>query len=132
MLGAQGGRRRRRGAADAERSRLDRGSAGWHSRAVRHAVETADGSAKSQGGAGGLVRRSRCGSATAGHGVTARRRVKEVQRRLAVAGLRTGPVNGVFGKRTQAAVGWTPPKRQLTLDRGRGLGHAAPHPRRAG
>jgi peptidoglycan hydrolase-like protein with peptidoglycan-binding domain len=88
-------------------------SAGWHSRAVRNTVETAT-LAKSDrvpaGWSAGPVRR---GDGRAGRDGS--RRVKELQRRLRSLGYRPGPVNGVFGKRTQAAVGWFQHKHQLPL-----------------
>jgi len=88
-------------------------SAGWHSRAVRNTVETAT-LAKSDrvpaGWSAGSVRRGDGRSGRDGS-----RRVKELQRRLRSLGYRPGPVNGVFGKRTQAAVAWFQHKHQLPL-----------------
>jgi peptidoglycan hydrolase-like protein with peptidoglycan-binding domain len=88
-------------------------SAGWHSRAVRNTVETTK-LAKSErtpaGWSAGAVRR---GDGRAGRDGS--QRVKELQRRLRSLGYRPGPVNGVFGKRTQAAVGWFQHKHQLPL-----------------
>jgi peptidoglycan hydrolase-like protein with peptidoglycan-binding domain len=88
-------------------------SAGWHSRAVRNTVETttlAKGERTPAGWSAGAVRR---GDGRAGRDGS--RRVKELQRRLRSLGYRPGPVNGVFGKRTQAAVGWFQHKHQLPL-----------------
>ena len=92
-----------RQAASADRLLLD--AAGWHGRAVQRphdhtAVRTSSASPPSGWSAGAVA---------LGAGLTrpdGSRRVREVQRRLRRLGYATGPVDGIYGRRTRAAVAW--------------------------
>jgi peptidoglycan hydrolase-like protein with peptidoglycan-binding domain len=87
-------------------------AAGWHGRAVSAPAPTrVEGRRTPSGWAAGAVRR---GDGRGLRGGSAR--VREVQRRLRALGYRPGRVNGVFGRRTQDAVGWFEYKHRLRVD----------------
>jgi peptidoglycan hydrolase-like protein with peptidoglycan-binding domain len=78
-------------------------SAGWHGRAIKnpHPRVRLAHTQWPKGWSAGPVRR---GSGYARGGGS--RRVREVQRRLTKLGYRPGPVDGLFGPRTEAATRW--------------------------
>jgi peptidoglycan hydrolase-like protein with peptidoglycan-binding domain len=78
-------------------------SAGWHGRAIRdpQPAKVAVADRPPRGWAAGPV-----GLGTGSHSPSGSRRVREVQRRLRSLGYRPGPVDGIFGVRTRAAVAW--------------------------
>jgi peptidoglycan hydrolase-like protein with peptidoglycan-binding domain len=90
-------------------------SAGWHGRAIRRTnwsgrVQAGMAATRPAGWSAGGVR--------LGAGLSTPRestRVKEVQRRLLGLGYAPGPVDGRFGRRTQAAVGWYQHKHGLEV-----------------
>jgi peptidoglycan hydrolase-like protein with peptidoglycan-binding domain len=89
--------------------------AGWHGRAVQepHRHDTARTSAPPPL-AGWSAGPAELGTGT--HRAAGSSRVREVQRRLRRLGYGTGPVDGVFGTRTRAAVGWFQRKHGLPVD----------------
>jgi peptidoglycan hydrolase-like protein with peptidoglycan-binding domain len=93
-------------------------SAGWHGRPIRHphrhAVPTASADRPPRGWEAGPVQ---LGTGT--HDPSGSRRVREVQRRLRRLGYRPGPVDGIYGVRTRAAVAWFQVKHGFEVD-GRG------------
>ena len=80
-------------------------SAGWHGRPIqdphRHTVHTVSSRRVPRGWEAGAVQ---LGTGT--HRASGSRRVRELQRRLRGLGYRPGPVDGIFGVRTRAAVAW--------------------------
>jgi peptidoglycan hydrolase-like protein with peptidoglycan-binding domain len=96
-------------AAPAERPRIgDRPlepAAGWHGRAIvkvhQHPDAVRASATRPSGWSAGPVALGAGLSAPKGS-----RRVREIQRRLRRLGYDPGPVDGRFGRRTQAAVGW--------------------------
>jgi peptidoglycan hydrolase-like protein with peptidoglycan-binding domain len=90
-------------------------SAGWHGRPIRdphrHAVPTATADRPPRGWNAGPVQ---LGTGT--HSPSGSRRVREVQRRLRRLGYRPGPVDGIFGVRTRAAVAWFQVKHGFRVD----------------
>jgi hypothetical protein len=79
-------------------------AAGWHGRGVERTHEhasrqTSAGSAQPPGWSAGAVRLGSGSARPSG-------RVREIQRRLTRLGYGPGPVDGRFGRRTQAALGW--------------------------
>ena len=112
---------------------------GWHGRAIRHVLR--DGANLElpgrfpRGWAAGRVRLG-----TGSHRAGGSERVREVQRRLWALGYRPGPVDGIFGARTKAAVEWLQIKHglrpsgvvslaTLVVLRGRTTSRTAPAPR---
>jgi hypothetical protein len=90
-------------------------SAGWHGRPIRqphrHTVRTASADRVPSGWAAGPVQ---LGTGT--HDPSGSRRVRELQRRLRSLGYRPGPVDGIFGVRTRAAVAWFQVKHGFPVD----------------
>jgi peptidoglycan hydrolase-like protein with peptidoglycan-binding domain len=90
-------------------------SAGWHGRPIRHphhhAVPTASVDRRPSGWDAGPVRLG-----TGAHSPSGSRRVREVQRRLRSLGYRPGPIDGIFGVRTRAAVAWFQVKHGFPVD----------------
>lgn len=91
-------------------------AAGWHGRAIRDPRRTAVPQTASLRPAGPIRR-------GAGYGAAAgSARVRAIQRMLRRLGYRPGPVDGRFGRRTAAAVGWFRYKHSLagkdTVDAG--------------
>ena len=99
-------------------ARLLSPSAGWHGRPIRHPhrhpVPTASADRRPRGWDAGPVA---LGAGT--HDPSGSRRVREVQRRLRSLGYRPGPIDGIFGVRTRAAVAWFQIKHGFPVD-----GHA--------
>ena len=91
-------------------------SAGWHGRPIRHphrhTVRTA--SAERVVPSGWEAGPVRLGTGT--HSPSGSRRVREVQRRLRSLGYRPGPVDGIYGIRTRAAVAWFQVKHGFPVD----------------
>ncbi len=91
-------------------------SAGWQGRAIRdphrhQAVPTSSADRPLIGWSAGPV------SMGAGsHRPSGSQRVREVQRRLRGLGYRPGPIDGNFGTRTRAAVGWFQVKHGFQVD----------------
>ena len=90
-------------------------TAGWHGRGIRqpHHHDGARTSAKPP------PRGWSAGPVSLGTGLqrpSGSQRVREVQRRLRRLGYRTGPVDGIYGPRTRAAVGWFQHKHGLPVD----------------
>jgi peptidoglycan hydrolase-like protein with peptidoglycan-binding domain len=89
--------------------------AGWHGRPIRnphhHAVPTASAERRLPGWEAGPV-----ALGTGTHRPSGSQRVREVQRRLGALGYRPGPVDGIFGVRTRAAVAWFQVKHGLRVD----------------
>jgi peptidoglycan hydrolase-like protein with peptidoglycan-binding domain len=91
-------------------------SAGWNGRPIeaphRHeTVRTAAADAPLRGWSAGPVRLG------AGfHRAGGSDRVRELQRLLARLGYRVGPIDGLFGRRTRAAVGWFQVKHGLPVN----------------
>jgi peptidoglycan hydrolase-like protein with peptidoglycan-binding domain len=90
-------------------------SAGWHGRPIknphRHAVPTASADRPLRGWEAGPVQLG-----TGKHNPSGSRRVREVQRRLRSLGYRPGPIDGIYGKRTRAAVAWFQVKHGFEVD----------------
>ena len=91
-------------------------AAGWNGRPIqaphRHDAVRTSAARRSVGGwSAGPV-----GYGTGFHRPGGSDRVREVQRRLARLGYRVGPVDGLFGRRTRAAVGWFQVKHGLPVD----------------
>jgi peptidoglycan hydrolase-like protein with peptidoglycan-binding domain len=114
-------------AADPKAGRGDRlllDDAGWHGRPVQqpHAHTTVKTAATSlPGWAAGPVALG-TGAARAGGS----ERVRELQRRLRRLGYATGPVDGIFGRRTRAALAWFQRKHGLPAN-GRASARAVGH-----
>src|SRR5689334_10070375 len=90
-------------------------SAGWHGRAIQDAQPQTHAA----GTPGGLPRDWAAGPVRLGTGFHrdgGSLRVRETQRRLWRLGYRPGPVDGLFGPRTQAAVQWFQIKHGLAPD----------------
>jgi peptidoglycan hydrolase-like protein with peptidoglycan-binding domain len=90
-------------------------SAGWHGRAIRDphehtAVRTAAPSFPPGWSAGPVPLGTGLASSARSD------RVREIQRRLRKLGYATGPVDGIYGRRTRAAVAWFQRKHGLTVD----------------
>jgi peptidoglycan hydrolase-like protein with peptidoglycan-binding domain len=96
-------------------ARLLIASAGWHGRPIRephrHAVPTASADRRPGGWDAGPV-----ALGTGTHNPSGSRRVREVQRRLRGLGYRPGPIDGIFGVRTRAAVAWFQVKHGFHVD----------------
>jgi peptidoglycan hydrolase-like protein with peptidoglycan-binding domain len=90
-------------------------AAGWHGRPIRHphrhAVPTASAERPPRGWEAGPVA---LGAGT--HRPSGSRRVRELQRRLTGLGYRPGPIDGIFGVRTRAAVAWFQVKHGFHVD----------------
>lgn len=91
-------------------------SASWHGRPIqdahRHdAVPTSSTPRRLSGWSAGPV-----DMGTGSHRPSGSERVREVQRRLRNLGYRPGPTDGIFGRRTRAAVAWFQVKHGLPLD----------------
>jgi peptidoglycan hydrolase-like protein with peptidoglycan-binding domain len=90
-------------------------SAGWHGRPIRHphrhTVPTASTERPPRGWDAGPV-----ALGTGNHSPSGSRRVREVQRRLRSLGYRPGPIDGIFGVRTRAAVAWFQVKHGFPVD----------------
>jgi peptidoglycan hydrolase-like protein with peptidoglycan-binding domain len=91
-------------------------SAGWQGRSVldphRHrTVPTSSADRPPRGWSAGPV-----SMGTGTHRPSGSQRVREVQRRLRALGYRPGPIDGVFGRRTRAAVGWFQYKHGFHVD----------------
>ncbi len=91
-------------------------SAGWQGRPIRHphrhpAVLASSADRPLQGWSAGPV-----SMGTGSHRPSGSQRVREVQRRLGTLGYRPGPIDGIFGPRTRAAVGWFQVKHGLQVN----------------
>jgi peptidoglycan hydrolase-like protein with peptidoglycan-binding domain len=90
-------------------------SAGWHGRPIRHphrhAVLTASADRPPRGWDAGPV-----ALGTGKHNPSGSQRVREIQRRLRSLGYRPGPIDGIFGVRTRAAVAWFQVKHGFPVD----------------
>jgi peptidoglycan hydrolase-like protein with peptidoglycan-binding domain len=90
-------------------------AAGWHGRPIqhphRHTVRTASADDRPAGWQAGPV-----ALGTGTHRPSGSRRVREVQRRLVALGYRPGPIDGIFGVRTRAAVAWFQVKHAFHVD----------------
>jgi peptidoglycan hydrolase-like protein with peptidoglycan-binding domain len=90
-------------------------SAGWHGRPIRdphrHTARTVSSERVPSGWEAGPVQLGTGTSSPSGS-----RRVREVQRRLRSLGYRPGPVDGIFGVRTRAAVAWFQVKHGFPVD----------------
>lgn len=90
-------------------------SAGWHGRPIRdphrHAVPAASADRPPRGWEAGPVQLG-----TGKHSPSGSRRVREVQRRLRSLGYRPGPIDGIYGLRTRAAVAWFQVKHGFEVD----------------
>jgi peptidoglycan hydrolase-like protein with peptidoglycan-binding domain len=90
-------------------------AAGWHGRPIRqphhHAVPTASVERRPSGWEAGPV-----ALGTGTHRPSGSRRVRELQRRLRSLGYRPGPIDGIFGVRTRAAVAWFQVKHGFHVD----------------
>ena len=81
-------------------------SAGWHGRAIQ---EPHRHDAQRTGLASRALRGWSAGGVSLGtglHRASGSDRVRELQWRLRALGYRPGPIDGIFGPRTRAAVGW--------------------------
>jgi hypothetical protein len=91
-------------------------AAGWQGRPIRaphrhRAVLTSSADRPLRGWSAGPV-----SMGTGSHRPSGSQRVREIQRRLRVLGYRPGPVDGIFGPRTRAAVGWFEVKHGFHVD----------------
>jgi peptidoglycan hydrolase-like protein with peptidoglycan-binding domain len=91
-------------------------SAGWQGRSIRHphrhqAVLTSSADRPLRGWSAGPV-----SMGTGSHRPSGSQRVREIQRRLRTLGYRPGPIDGIFGARTRAAVGWFQVKHGFHVD----------------
>jgi hypothetical protein len=91
-------------------------SAGWHGRSIRdphrhEAVLTSSADRPPRGWSAGPVSMGTGSDRPAGS-----QRVREIQRRLRGLGYRPGPIDGIFGPRTRAAVGWFQLKHGFHVD----------------
>lgn len=90
-------------------------SAGWHGRPIRQpsddAVKVAAANRPPSGWEAGPA-----SLGTGTHRPTGSQRVRELQWRLRALGYRPGPIDGIFGVRTRAAVGWFQVKHGLRVD----------------
>lgn len=103
-----------RGASATERLLIP--SASWHGRPIRDAhrhdaVPTSSKARRLDGWSAGPV-----AMGTGSHRPSGSERVREVQRRLRQLGYRPGPTDGIFGRRTRAAVAWFQVKHGLRVD----------------
>ncbi len=90
-------------------------SAGWHGRPIRQPLRDRP----TRVGADRPPRGWEAGPASLGtgtHRVDGSQRVRELQWRLRALGYRPGPIDGVFGVRTRAAVAWFQVKHGFRLD----------------
>jgi peptidoglycan hydrolase-like protein with peptidoglycan-binding domain len=103
------------GPVSASSARLLIPEAGWHGRPIQnphhHATPTASAETQLKGWRAGPV-----ALGTGTHRPGGSRRVREVQRRLGALGYRPGPVDGIFGVRTRAAVAWFQVKHGFRVD----------------
>ena len=102
--------------ASASEERLLIPSAGWHGRSIRdphrhEAVLTSSADRPPRGWSAGPV-----SMGTGSHRPDGSQRVREIQRRLSGLGYRPGPIDGIFGPRTRAAVGWFQLKHGFQVD----------------
>src|SRR5918999_2005537 len=90
-------------------------SAGWHGRPIRQplrdAVPTAAADRPPRGWEAGPA-----SLGTGTHRATGSQRVRELQWRLKALGYRPGPIDGIFGVRTRAAVAWFQVKHGFRVD----------------
>jgi peptidoglycan hydrolase-like protein with peptidoglycan-binding domain len=91
-------------------------SAGWHGRSIqrphRHTtVPASSADSPLSGWSAGPV-----SMGTGSHRPSGSQRVREVQRRLRTLGYRPGPIDGIFGPRTRAAVAWFQVKHGFHVD----------------
>ena len=90
-------------------------SAGWHGRPIRQplrdAVPTAAANRPPRGWEAGPA-----SLGTGTHRAAGSQRVREVQWRLKALGYRPGPIDGIFGVRTRAAVAWFQVKHGFRVD----------------
>ncbi len=91
-------------------------AAGWQGRAIRdphrhQTVPTSSADRPLRGWSAGPV-----SMGTGTHRASGSKRVREVQRRLQALGYRPGPIDGIFGAHTRAAVGWFQLKHGLHVD----------------
>jgi peptidoglycan hydrolase-like protein with peptidoglycan-binding domain len=104
------------GPVSASSARLLIPAAGWHGRPIKnphrhHAMPAASTERRLQGWEAGPV-----ALGTGTHRPSGSNRVREVQRRLGALGYRPGPVDGIFGVRTRAAVAWFQVKHGFRVD----------------
>ena len=90
-------------------------SAGWHGRPIRQPIQdAAPASAPDRPPRGWEAGPASLGTGT--HRATGSQRVREVQWRLKALGYRPGPIDGIFGVRTRAAVAWFQVKHGFRID----------------
>ena len=100
---------------DRAEARLLIPSAGWHGRPIRQPRSDAvNVLAATRPPSGWEAGPASLGTGT--HRPTGSQRVRELQWRLRALGYRPGPIDGVFGVRTRAAVGWFQVKHGLPVN----------------
>ena len=90
-------------------------SAGWHGRPIRQPRRRAATPVRAERPPRGWE----AGPASLGtgtHRAAGSQRVRELQWRLRALGYRPGPIDGIFGPRTRAAVGWFQVKHGFHVD----------------
>lgn len=90
-------------------------SAGWHGRPIRNPLrDAARADLPTRPPRGWEAGPAALGTGT--HRATGSQRVRELQWRLKALGYRPGPIDGIFGVRTRAAVAWFELKHGLRVD----------------
>jgi peptidoglycan hydrolase-like protein with peptidoglycan-binding domain len=90
-------------------------SAGWHGRPIQQPTRDAARPVRADGAPRGWAA-GPVSLGTGTHRASGSQRVREVQWRLQALGYRPGPIDGIFGVRTRAAVAWFQVKHGFPVD----------------